>query len=175
MQFFDVIERRQSVRAYQAVTVEPDKLDAVLGAARMAPSAGGLQAYAIVVVESPETKARLSDAALGQGFLAEAAAVLVFFADRRRSELKYGERGATQYCIQDATIAAAYAQLAATAQGLGCCWVGAFDVARVSQLLDAPPHWRPVAMLTIGCAADAPAAHYRRPLDELVRRERCPA
>ena len=171
MQFFDVIERRQSIRAYQAAAVEKHKLERILAAAQNAPSAGGLQSYTIVIVEKPETKARLAEVALGQDFLAKAPVVLAFFADRLHSEQKYGTRGATLYCVQDATIAAAYVQLTAAAEGLGCCWVGAFDEGRVSEVLGAPAHLRPVALLPIGYAAEAPATHARRPLSELVLHE----
>lgn len=172
MQFFDVIDRRRSIRAYRAAAVERSKLDAVLSAARLAPSAGDLQAYVILLVENPDTKSALAEAALGRDFIADAPLVLVFLADRRRSEGKYGSRGATLFCLQDATIAAAYVQLAAAAEGLGTCWVGAFDEARVASAINAPAHLRPVALMPLGNADEAPARPPRRPLSELTRRER---
>ncbi len=171
MQFFEVIDRRRSIRAYRATPVERPKIEAIVAAARFAPSAGDLQAYLILIAEKSETRARLAEAALGQTFVSEAPIVLVFLADTQRSEKKYGERGATLFSIQDATIAAAYAQLAAAAQGLGSCWVGAFDEARVATLLDAPPHLRPIALMPIGYPAEAPAHPARRPVSELVRHE----
>lgn len=172
MQLFEAIERRHSIRAYRAAPVERSKIEAVVAAARLAPSAGDLQAYLILIVENPETKARLAEAALGQTFIAEAPIVFVFLADTRRSERKYGERGATLFCIQDATIAAAYVQLAAAAQDLGACWVGAFDEARVATLLATPAHLRPIALMPIGYPAESPVRPARRPLSELIRHER---
>jgi len=172
MQLFEVIDLRRSVRAYRATPVEPSKIEAIIAAARLAPSAGDLQAYLILVAESLETRARLAEAALGQSFIAEAPVVLVFLADTRVSKRKYGERGATLFCIQDATIAAAYAQLAAAAQDLGSCWVGAFDEARVAKLLSAPEHLRPIVLMPIGYPAEEPARPARRPLGELIRHER---
>jgi nitroreductase len=171
MQFFQAIDHRHSIRAYGTAPVERSKIEAIISAARLAPSAGDLQAYLILIVESPETKARLSEAALGQGFIAEAPLVLVFLADTRRSETTYGLRGATLFCIQDATIAAAYAQLSAAAQGLGSCWVGAFDEERVATLLGVPAHLRPIALMPIGYPAETPARPERRPVSELVRQE----
>jgi len=172
MQLFEVIHHRHSIRAYHAAPVEPSKIQAIIAAARLAPSAGDLQAYLIVVAEKPETRARLAEAAFGQSFIAEAPVALVFLADTERSKRKYGERGATLFSMQDATVAAAYAQLAATAQDLGSCWVGAFDEARVATLLAAPPHLRPIALMPIGYPAEAPARPARRPLSELIRHER---
>jgi nitroreductase len=172
MEFFSVIENRRSVRAYRPAAVEEIKLGRILDAAQKAPSAGGLQAYRIAIAESPGMKQRLAEAAFGQEFLAQAAVVLVFFAVASRSERKYGARGALLYCIQDAALAAAYAQLAAVAEGLGCCWVGAFDEERVSRALGAPVHWRPVALLPVGYGAETPDPTPRRPPSEVIVRER---
>lgn len=94
--------------------------------------------------------------------------MLVFCASSELSRCKYGERGKFLYCIQDATIAASYAQLAATAQGLASCWVGAFDEAAVAAVLRAPRRLRPVVIMPIGYAAEAPDRPQRRAFDELV-------
>ena len=94
--------------------------------------------------------------------------VLAFCAHPRRSAAKYGRRGEELYCVQDATIACAYAQLAATALGLGSVWVGAFDTDAVAQAIGARRDWRPVALLPIGYPAESPEATPRRSLNELV-------
>jgi nitroreductase len=170
MQLSEVIEKRRSIRAFTPAPIERDKLETSLQAARLAPSAGDLQAFHIVVIDEREVKAALSAAALSQDFIAEAPVVLVFCANPRRSERKYGRRGASLYCIQDATIAACYAQLAATAQGPASCWVGAFDEARVAGVLRAPAELRPVVIMPMGYAAEAPDRPPRKALDEVVRR-----
>jgi nitroreductase len=171
MQFFEVINRRRSVRVYAKQSVARDHVEGVLAATRLAPSAGDLQSYRIVVVEHCRTKEALAEAALAQDFIAAAPVVLIFCADPEQSEGKYGRRGAELYCVQDATIAACYAQLAATALGLASCWVGAFDETRVAAALRLPEGLRPVAIMPIGHAAESPARPPRRPLDEIVRRE----
>jgi nitroreductase len=107
MEFFDLVHKRHSIRAYQATPVERGKIESILDLVRLAPSAGDLQGFEIVVVDDAETKRALADAALGQGFVATAPVVLAFCANSARSEGKYGKRGATLYCVQDATIAAA--------------------------------------------------------------------
>jgi nitroreductase len=172
MQFADAIDRRRSIRAYSAKAVPKSKIHAILATVQRAPSAGDLQAYLVIAVDSPETKALLAEAALGQSFIAEAPVVFVFLADTRRSASKYGDRGAALFSVQDATIAAAYAQLAAAAEDLGSCWVGAFDEVRVARVIGAPAGFRAVALLPVGYPAEAPAPTPRRPLSELVRSER---
>jgi len=169
MELFEAIRNRRSIRAYEPRAVEEDKLDQIIEAARLAPSAGNLQGYEGVVVRDAAAQRALVKAALGQGFLAQAPVVLAVFASRRRSAAKYGSRGAALYCLQDATIACAYAQLAATALGLGTVWVGAFEDEAVRQVLCAPEDWQPVALLPIGYPAESPPATPRRSRSDLVR------
>jgi nitroreductase len=98
--------------------------------------------------------------------------VLVFFRNPARSRRKYGRRGEELYACQDATIAAAHAQLAAHAQGLATVWVGAFDDEAVSAAVGAPEGLRPSSLLVIGYPAETPEPTPRRSLRELVRREK---
>ena len=168
MQVFEAIRNRRSVRAYQSEPVNPELVQTVLEAASQAPSAGNLQAYRVYVVRTESLKRDLATAALEQEFLANAPVALVFCAVAARSA-KYGRRGAELYCVQDATIAAAYAQLAATGLGLATCWVGAFDEAALVRLLNLPGGQRPVAILPLGWPAEQPSPPSRRPLDELVK------
>ncbi len=167
MEFGEVVQTRRSVRAFQARPVEGDKIQKILECARLAPSAGNLQAYEIYRVTSPRVRAALARAA-DQSFIAEAPVVLVFFANPGRSARKYGARGKDLYALQDATIATTFAMLAATDLGLGTVWVGAFDDTAVTAAVGAPGHWVPVAILPIGYAAETPAATPRRALSELV-------
>lgn len=171
MEFFEVISARRSVRAYLARDVEPDKLEEILAAANMAPSAGDLQAYEIVMVRHATIRTSLAAAAHGQAFLAEAPVVLVFFSDPSRSAARYAARGVRLFSIQDATIAASHAQLAATALGIASCWVGSFDDRRVADILGAPAGISPVCMLAIGYAAERPERTPRRLLSDLMHDE----
>lgn len=172
MNFFELIKARRSIRHYQERPVEPELLDKFLKSARMAPSAGNLQAWSVVVVRDPQRRHALAQAALDQDFIAKAPVVLCFFQDPQKSFRKYGGRGASLYSLQDATIACAYAQLAAAAQGLGSCWVGAFYEDKVRSIIQAPHGLIPVALLPIGYPAEEPAPTPRQPLDELVHEEK---
>ncbi len=168
--FFGTVRHRHSVRKYQIDTaVEREKLHAILEMACAAPSAGDLQAYQIIVVSTLVERDGLRRAAGGQAFLSEAPICLVFCADPEASAKQYGERGHSLYAIQDATIAAAYAQLAVVAAGMGSTWVGAFDETAVKELLNIAAHQRPVALLSIGYPAEVPEPTSRRHLNEIVQ------
>ncbi len=154
MEFRELLEKRHSVRAYAGRQVEKEKLEKIIAAAILAPSAGNLQAYKIVIVKDPKTRVAVCLASLGQDSILQAPTLLVFFADQNQSSRKYGERGANLYSIQDATIAAAYAQLEAADLGLGSVWIGAFEPEKVAEILGAEEGETPVAIIPVGYAAE---------------------
>ena len=168
MDYFEVVNRRRSIRAFEATPVEEPKLQRILEAANRAPSAGNLQAYEIYVVKRPGLRRRLAQAALDQEFVAQAPVALVFCTHPARSEWRYRARGASLYALQDATIACTFAMLAATALGLGSVWVGAFNEEGVRQAIGVDMNLRPVAILALGHAAEAPGASRRRSLSDLA-------
>jgi len=169
MDFFETIHARQSVRAYQAKAIAPEQLETILSAANQSPSAGNLQAYEIVIVRDAATIRALTKASYNQDFMAQAPVVLVFCADPARSGAKYGAMGEQLYSVQDATVAVAYAQLAATAQGLATCWIGAFREPQVAKLLHLRAGLRPIALLPVGWPAETPPRTPRRELSDLAR------
>lgn len=168
MDFFEVINRRHSIRAYQNKPVEPEKLRQILQAMNKAPSAGNLQAYEVYLVCDDKHKASLVRAAGDQEFLSQAPIVLVFCTHASRSAIRYGVRGVDLYCVQDATIACTFALLATTALGLSTVWVGAFDEDEVQSIINAPHAFCPVAMIPIGYAAESPRMRPRQSLNDLV-------
>lgn len=168
MEFFEVVRQRHSIRNYSSRPVEQGKLDRVLAAANLAPSAANLQSYEVYVVTKVKQRAALAKAACAQGFVLVAPLSLVFCTNPVRLLERYGERGRGLYAVQDATIACAYAQLAAAAQGLGTVWVGAFDPDAVRQVIGAPDEMEPVAILPIGYPEGQPEIKGRRPLEDLV-------
>jgi len=167
--FFETVRHRHSVRKYRGdLPVEAEKIHAILEMACAAPSAGDLQSYRIVVVKDAQRRAALSGAAGNQSFIAEAPLCLVFCSEPLRAGHKYGERGRELYALQDTTIAATYAQLAIVAAGLASTWVGAFDEAAVASILELEPGLKPLALLSVGYAAELPEATPRRPLRDVV-------
>lgn len=172
MDFFDAVKKRRSTRAYARRPMEESDTKQLLEAINSAPSAGNLQSYEIFMVKSESNKKAVAEAtAVGtsasQSFIAGASIILIFCANSKRSS-KYGDRGRNLYSIQDATIAAAYSQLAATALGLASVWIGRFDEEKVLKVLKNPVGLRPVAVIPVGYPAEDPDATPRRKLDDLV-------
>lgn len=168
MEFFEVVKKRHSIRAFQKKKIEEEKIQKLLEVANSAPSAGDLQAYQILLVKDQKKKERLAKASWDQDFIAQAPVDLVFCIDPLRSAQRYGKRGETLYSIQDATISCAYAHLAAVDLGLGSVIVGAFDEAEVSRIIDIPLTLRPIIILPIGYPDEKPEKTPRRSLDDLV-------
>lgn len=168
MNVLEAIDARQSIRAYQARAIEPEKLEAVLSAANRAASAANLQAYQIYVVRDDARKQALVAAAAGQTFLAAASVVLVFAVDPARAAAKFGPRGEQVYCMQDACAAVCNAMLAAVELGLGTCWVDAVDEASAGKAVGLPVGQRAVVLLPLGYPAETPPRTTRRALSDLV-------
>ncbi len=167
--FFETVRHRHSIRKYQPdMPVETEKLHAILEMACAAPSAGDLQSYCIIVVHDPAERRALVHATHEQTFIAEAPICLVFCADPVRSEVAFGERGAKLYALQDATIAAAYAQLAIVAAGMGSTWIGYFEEEEVRAVLGLEPGLLPIALVSLGYPAELPEPSARRRLHDVV-------
>jgi nitroreductase len=168
MDYFETVKTRHSIRAFQKKPVEEEKIHRILEVINLAPSAGDLQAYEVIVVKDPMLKNKLAKAALDQSFVSEAPVCFVFIAYPERSSKKYGHRGSDLYCVQDATIAATYTMLAATALGLSSTWVGAFDEKAAARAIGVTGEKRPIAILPIGYAAESPENTPRRPVGDVV-------
>lgn len=164
MDFLELVGKRRSVRAYQQRAVEQEKLMQVLEAARLAPSACNLQPWYIVVLQGEQVQ-RLEPAYARSWFL-EAPLVLCVCADTSEAWAR-GDR--VSYAMVDAAIVMEHIVLAATALGLGSCWVGAFDVHKLRGILQLPEQIMPVAMTPLGYSAAEPESRPRKSLEEIVR------
>lgn len=168
MDFLNVIHKRHSVRQFKSKEIESSKLESLLQIINSAPSAGDLQSYELVVVKEQSHRQALAQAALGQEFIQTAPVVLVFCANPKRAKEKYGVRGERLYSVQDATIAATYAQLAAVELGLATTWVGAFDEEVVRDIIGG---LKPICIMPVGYAAEVPEQTPRRPINEIAHEE----
>ncbi len=170
MDFWQVLEKRYSVRRFDpSIEVSPETVERLLEAATRAPSAGNRQPWHFYVVRDAEVRQALAAAAYGQDFVAQAPLAIVVCADAEQSAARYGQRGRDLYCLQDTAVAAEHILLAATALGLGGCWVGAFDEGRASRALGLPQGHRPVAILPLGKPAGPPERRTpRRPLEAVT-------
>jgi len=166
MSFFKTIEKRRSIRSYASKKVEKSKIQKILKAAWMSPSAMGMQNFKIFVVDNPKKKEMLVKATHDQEYV-NSSLVLVFCTDPKRIKFM-GTRGKTLLSVQDATIAASYAQLAATALGLSSVWVGHFKEKAVAQILKTK--FRPVVVLPIGYANEKPKPKKSQSMKSLIKR-----
>lgn len=164
MDVIEAIRRRRSIRKYQNKPVEEEKLNRVLEAGRLAPSAKNLQDWRFIVVRDPDTRRRLAEAAKNQWFIAEAPVVIAACGTETKYVMTCGQH---TYTI-DVSIAVAHMTLEATELGLGTCWIGAFYEDRVKEILGIPDHIRVVTLLPMGYPAEEPAARPRKPLNEIV-------
>lgn len=169
MEFFEVVGKRHSIRAFKDKEIEKEKLEKLFYVANSAPSAGNLQAYQIFLVRKSAQKIALANAAYEQDFITQAPVNLIFCADPLRSARKYGKRGSELYSIQDATISAAYVHLAAVDLGLGSAIVGAFDEDAVSKILNLPDTLNPIIILPVGYPNEEPEITPRRKISDLVK------
>lgn len=167
----EVMEQRHSVRKFKPDSIPEFIIQSILNCGLSAPSAGNLQPWQIWVVKLPHLKAVLAEAAYGQTFVEQAPVVIVVVADPKRSAAKYGVRGAALYCLQDTAAMIQNMLLAATAFGIGSCWVGAFDEKAVSKVLGLSEGLKPVALLPMGYPAEVSrhVPRSKRPLTETVK------
>ncbi|MGH2452859.1 MAG: nitroreductase family protein [Candidatus Methylomirabilales bacterium] len=171
MNLQDVVRRRGMVRRFVDRPVEETKLARILANARRGPSAGFTQPVELIVVSSPTVRRRLVEAAWGQAWTGAAPVTLAVCADTRRSGRRYGERGVARYSVIDAAFASMLILLTAVDEGLGACFVGAFDDEAVREILGIPPHVLPVGLIPIGYPAESPPRYHRRPTAEVVHGE----
>jgi len=164
MNVMEAIRQRRSVRAYLDKPVEEEKLEAVLEAGRLAPSASNSQEWRYVVVRDPAMRAKLAEAANGQKFVGDAPVVLVACAKTDGHKMSCGE---PCYPI-DVAISLDHITLKAVEEGLGTCWIGAFGQPAVKKLLNIPEDIRVVQLMPLGYPADQPAARSRLSLDDIV-------
>ncbi len=166
MEFFELVQKRKSIRAYRSDEIEDEKINKILEVVNLAPSAGNLQAYKIYVVKNKQKISEIAKACFNQKFISQAPVVMVFCANPKESEKHYEKRGKELYSLQDATIAATFAVLACYNLGLSTCWVGAFDEDHLKSLLNT--NLRPIAVLPIGYPKESPERRKRKSLKELA-------
>ena len=140
MEVFEAIDKRRSIRAYDRRPVPDDVLMKILETGRIAPSASNIQPWHFIVVKDPERRKALSDGKWAK-FLTESPVVIAGCGNRDASP---------DWHVVDVTIAMQQMVIAATAEGLGTCWIGSFYEDRVRNALKVPEKFKIVAMLALG-------------------------
>ena len=175
MDFLKLAEKRQSCRTYDPKrTIEPEKLQRILEAGRIAPSACNAQPWHFIVVDNPELKNKIADATsnriLGMNHFTKQAPVhLIIVEESANFTSSIGSRVKNKHFPSiDIGIAAAHITLAATAEGLSTCMIGWFDEKAIKKLLDIPSSKRVILDILIGYSTQEHLSKKRKPIDSIV-------
>jgi nitroreductase len=169
MTVIEAIRTRQSVRSYEKRPVEREKIEEVIEAARLAPSAGNRQEWRFVAVTDPAKRNKLAHESAGQAFVGEAPCVIACCAETDSHTMRCG-----QLCYPiDVAIAIDHLTLSAAELGLGTCWIGSFSEDEVKRILEIPEPVKVVELLTLGYPKDPrPKAKNRLERDRILFFER---
>jgi FMN reductase [NAD(P)H] len=162
---YNVMLNRRSQRKFEIKDVEDWKLDIIFAAADTAPTAGGFQGFDIFHIKNQDIKLKLVVAANNQPYV-NAPVVLVFCMNPSRVKMKFPSGTLKKFSIQDATLAAAYAQLAAHSLGLSSIWIGMIDETKVMEAIGTD--LLPSSILCIGYPKKVLQPKPKRALSELI-------
>ena len=165
MEVMEALKGRQSIKSYLPVLVEEEKLAKVLEAGRLAPSAYNDQNRRFVVITDDAVKAAICEQAGAQPMVRQAPIVIAVCASADTEDIM--PNGEKSYPINMA-LCGAYMMLEAYDQGLGTCWLGAYDTEAVSRILELPDTAKVVTLIPLGYHDGTQARKPRKPLDEIV-------
>ena len=168
MEFYDVVKTRRSVRSYRSEPIPEDVLNRVLEAVRIAPSGSNRQPWRFIIVKDEAMKQLLVPACNGQSWIADAPIVVV--ACGRNLHYNRGGYMGEMSVLVDVAIAFTHLILAARAEGLGTCWIGAFNNDQVKEMLGVPEDYNVVAITPLGYPEGQPftSPGKRKPLAEVM-------
>ncbi len=163
MAVLDAIRRRYSCRAYQEKSIEQDKLDCILEAARLAPSARNTQDWRFVVVTDRDTRCKVATAT-NRPEVFEKASAIIAACSNSNEIMRCGQAIGPI----DVAIALEHICLQAADLGLGTCWIGSFDADKVRQILEIPEDIAIIELMTVGYPADSKSEPKREPMEKIV-------
>ncbi len=177
MDFYHLVEERQSCRRYDSAReIEPEKLQRIVEAARLAPSACNSQPWHFIMVTDQARRDEVADALMSMGmnkWVGQATAFVVIVQESPNFTARLGGWIKNKHFpLIDCGIAASHITLAATAEGLGSCILGWFDEKRLRRLLDVPRSRRILMVVSLGYSLDEHRQHVRRPLSETASSEK---
>lgn len=171
--FLQLVTSRQSDRAYDmSRLVEQEKLERILEAARLAPSACNAQPWKFVVITEPELSTKVGKAAAGLGMnkFAKDAPVHILVVEESMNITSFlGAKIKDKYFpLVDIGIATAHITLAAESEGLGSCILGWFDEKEIKKLTGIPANKRLLLDITIGYSVKEKRKKVRKPKDKVI-------
>ena len=156
MTFQELINHRQSVRRYQGKPVEREKIERIIEAVHIAPSACNSQPWKLIIVDQPDLKNEVAKATFSKTvafnkFAVEAPVIAVLVIEKAKLIAQIGGSIKNQeYPVYDIGIAAAHFCLQAEELGLGTCMIGWFDEKKIQQLLNIPEKRKIGLLITLG-------------------------
>ena len=162
---FNVMLNRRSQRKFENKKVEDWKVEIILAAADTAPTAGGFQGFEIFYILKEEIKEKLVIAANNQPYV-NAPLMLVFCSNPNRIKMNFSQDILHKFSLQDATLAAGYAQLSAHALGLSSIWIGMLDEQLVKNIIST--NLQPSSILCIGYPKKMLLPKPKRKLTDLI-------
>jgi nitroreductase len=163
MTVYEAIRKRYSCRAYQDRSIEQAKLDSILEAARLAPSARNTQDWRFVVVTDRETKREVAETTNRPEVFEKAGAIIVGC-----SNSDYVMRCGQAIGPIDVAIAMEHISLQATELGLGTCWIGSFDPKKVRGILGIPDDIAIIELMAVGYPAGEKPEPKREPMERVA-------
>ncbi len=158
------IIKRRSIREYCSKPVEKEKLERIMEAGRLAPTAKNNQDWKIIIVDNTEIKNKLINAASPhQPFLKEAPIILAACGLNPEYRMRCGH---PSYLI-DLSIVLDHIALQAVKEGLGTCWIGSFYEDKAKEVLNIPKNIKIVELMSLGYPQEAPSPRLRKPVGEL--------
>ena len=174
--FLELVKSRQSDRAYEVTRpVEQEKLEYILEAARLAPSACNAQPWSFIVITDralkKESASIIADKAMSINHFAYQAPVhIIIIEESANFNSKIGGLIKNKHFpLLDLGIAAAHITLAATEQGLGSCIVGWFNEKKFRKLFQIPSSKRPILVITLGYSTQAIREKNRKTTKDVIK------
>lgn len=173
-----LIRQRQSDRNYEAKPIEPEKMERVMEAARLAPSACNAQPWKFVVIDDLELKNRVADATSSRivpinHFTKQAPVIIAVVEERANITSRVGTAvKGTEFPPIDIGISVGQLCLQAAVEGLGTCIVGWFDHKKVKELLKIPKNRRVPLLVVIGYPVGKTRDKVRKDIDQIVSKNR---
>ncbi len=163
MDVMEAITGRRSIRKFKKDDIEPEKLEKVLEAGRLAPSAGNGQTWKFIVVRDETVRKSLQELTITKHCL-ENAPVIIVACGLNRDVMTCGHRVDTV----DVSIAMSYMLLEAHEQGLGTCWMACYDENQVKELLGIPESASVVMITPLGYADESPEQRPRKTFEQVI-------
>ena len=174
MEFYEAVEKRQSVRVYKSDPIPENVLTRVLEAFRAAPSWANTQPWELVLVTDPEIKKQLqqtvSDRNPATSAVVDAPVLVCAVGITGRSGF-YRDQAVTgrgDWVMFDLGIATEHLALAAAAEGLGTVHVGLFDYQKAGEILELPGDRTVIELIPLGYSAYSPKHVSRKPLEDFI-------